>query len=110
MTDRGRQLHLHEHSLDRRANGGTESGERGQPEPPTRTSPHQPSRNNGREPNLPPPTFTPAQSEWCRRVEVLALIDHYIGVFPDDAQVLGYLRQALEIGMELHTQAAKDHG
>lgn len=37
---------------------------------------------------------------WIDRPQVLRLIDHYIKDFPDDAQVLRYLRDAVETGME----------
>lgn len=45
---------------------------------------------------------------WISRLEVVSLIDHYIAEFPDDAQVLEYLRQAVCMGMEIHTEAARN--
>ena len=53
----------------------------------------------GLTPRVIPPT--------CQRSDVLALMDHYIGEFPDDAMVLGFARQAIEWGMEPH--AARGH-
>jgi hypothetical protein len=40
--------------------------------------------------------------EICNRRGVIAVIEHYMGVFPDDEQVLSYVAQAIEIGMDAH--------
>lgn len=47
------------------------------------------------------PCRLPTSGPWISRRDVVALIDYYLTEFPDDAQVLGYLKQAIENGLDV---------